>query len=135
MEENKKESEKNWKMIAGKGELGDMMWGDWTNFDEEELKERYLALDSHKHEKVLLSGGGGTGVHVARLWEVWIELKRNGDGEWYKKLRVDLRNVRPKLTSNHKFTPYIGSWQISIWQGKGDFPKLLKEKEKQKELA
>ena len=124
-----------WKMIAGKGELGNMMWGDYTDFSEEELKRQYKALEEHKHEKVLLSGGGSYKVHVARLSDVWIEKRQNGDGEWYKRLRVELTDVTPRIANDYKFTPYIGSYQISIWMGEGEFPYMTKREKKRKERS
>jgi len=99
--------EKSWRLIAGRGMLGDWNWG-YSDPDPEILRKWCEALKKHIGEDVLLSGGG-SGSNLAKLTGTRMT-KLAGKPA----LKVTLVNLRPSMGTHHQFSPYIGSWQISV---------------------
>lgn len=97
-------------LIAGRGKIGSMNWG-YGDPTDAQISEWKSELENEIGEKVILTGGGGSGMHSAILTEVWVDEHSPGGP---KGLRVRLANTSPPMMRDGKdFTPWIGSWQIS----------------------
>jgi hypothetical protein len=102
---------KQWKLIGGYGQIGDTNWG----FNESKIESDKWLAECQKHigETVLLTGGGSLGkAWLAKLTDVKLEKLGNNLVP-----QVRLENLKPKWDSYTKeniFTPYLGSWQISV---------------------
>lgn len=103
-----------WRLIAGLGELGDLNWCATFDNDEKRLEPQLRRLRRHYGERVLLTGGGGSGAHLATLVAARIVKERGRNGEPWVALQVDLKRVKPPLCGRSTFSPYINSWQISV---------------------
>ena len=103
--------------IAGRGELGNWNWGATVIRPLEELKKELRELKKHIGKKVLLTGGGGPGVHIGILVDAWLEdyvhMGKKGKG-----LRVKLVDLDPPIAGMKEFTPWVDSWQISVFEPK-----------------
>ena len=103
--------------IAGRGRLGNWNWGATVIRDEKVLLEELKELKKHIGEKVLLTGGGGPGAHIGKLVDAWLEdytyMNKKGKG-----LRVRLVDLDPPIAGMREFTPWIDSWQISVFEPK-----------------
>jgi len=104
-----------WKKIAGRGKLGDMNWGASLKRNKEVVDREIEELKKHIGEIVLLTGGGGTGYQIGILKKVWL-YKKNGCYCPQVKI-VNLKGVDcfGLETEEKEFTPFIDSWQISVW--------------------
>lgn len=102
-----------WKIIGGRGEVGDMNWG--VDFNAHttaaELKPTLKEIKKHIGETVLLTGGGGFGARTGKLSDAKIALA------WGKahRIKVKLTNLDPSMSGDTVFEPWLDSWQISIW--------------------
>ena len=113
-----------WRLIAGRGQLGDMNWG----VDHQHARPLSIILDElvelkkHIGEKVLLTGGGGYGTNIAILKGA--EIVKQGYIRNQPGLKVYLTIIKgPMMDYNQKtwkktvpsdFDPWIDSWQISV---------------------
>lgn len=100
-----------WKLIAGQGELGSINWGANFNQTPKTLQKWLKKLKAHLNETVLLTGGGGHQTRKGTLKSVKIVKYDRFDV-----VRVKLSDLVPELVGMTEFEPYIGSWQISVWQ-------------------
>lgn len=102
----------NWKLIAGRGKLGDRNWGADFTRPLGELQSELVELRAHKGEVVLLTGGGGSGAHLCVLKDAL--LTTVGDSSKHA-VKVMLEHVTPSMgMRGSRFDPYIDSWQISV---------------------
>ena len=103
-----------WKLIGGYGKLGDTNWG----FDESRIETDKWLAECKKHigETVLLTGGGSFGKYwYATLADV--SLGKLGDNLRPRVKLVDLDpNWHPYSEEPNEFTPWLGSWQVSVWE-------------------
>lgn len=104
-------SKGRWVLIGGYGEIGAQNWG----FDPSKITAEKWATEARRHigERVLLTGGGSSKAWMATLERVSIKIFR---GERVPEVR--LTDIDPPWDSPpypNVFEPYLGSWQISIW--------------------
>jgi len=98
-----------WKLIAGRGELGNINWGYDDSISEKIVKKWYKNLKNHIGEKVLLSGGGGHDYNFGKLTDVKMDTFNNKPA-----IKVKLENLDPPIAGRQTFEPWINSWQISV---------------------
>jgi hypothetical protein len=98
-----------WKLVAGRGTLGDLNWGpSEKDSPREKLQEQLVEMAMHVTETVLLSGGGGPGSSTAILLGAEITEESYG-----LRLQVHLRDIQGAVNME-TFDPFIDSWQISV---------------------
>jgi len=108
-------AKQGWKLIAGRGKLGDMNWGAEFDNNAEALKPQLEELRKHIGETVLLTGGGSFfGTYWTALLADANIVPFGNDGK--VALQAKLSCVNPPLGGKTDFEPYINSWQISVWQ-------------------
>ena len=103
-----------WKLLGGRGKIGDRNWG--VDYDDKtpakKLKPLLKQFLKHKGERVLLTGGGGSGRYICRLKDAEI-VKAWGD---CYRVQAHLKAIDKDLIMGCKeFAPFIDSWQISVW--------------------
>lgn len=106
-----------WRLIAGRGSLGDINWGA-AGRSLTVLKSELRELKKHIGQRVLLTGGGGPGGSIATLKSAIIV--KEGYMRGMPGLKVYLTNIDPKYGGigrsggREAFDPWIDSWQISV---------------------
>lgn len=106
-----------WKLIAGRGSVGDINWG-VAGRSLTVLKKELIELNKHIGERVLLTGGGGPGGSIATLKGA--RIVKEGYMRGKPGLKVFLTGIDPKyggigkFGGRESFDPWIDSWQISV---------------------
>jgi hypothetical protein len=104
------------KLIAGRGEVGDMNWGvDFKGVPDSILDRWERNLKKHIGEEVYLSGGGGYGSELVKLVGVKKDVWDKGTGKMG--LRAELQRLETKPLQYKKgeiFDPWMDSWQVSV---------------------
>lgn len=104
------------KIIAGRGEMGDMNWGvNFKGLPQDRLDKWEKELKKHVGEEVFLSGGGGAGVSSVKLVGVHQEVWDKNTGKMGLRAELQRLETRPlQYKKGEIFDPWMDSWQVSI---------------------
>ena len=104
------------KIIAGRGEAGDMNWGVKSGgVPNAKLDQWEKELKKHIGEEVYLSGGGGYGVDLVKLVGVRKDVWDPKTGKMGLRAELEWLDEQPfRHKKGERFDPWMDSWQVSV---------------------